>query len=339
MPWLRQLDETTLRKPSPPPIPLIDHKDLALLGVLPILGLLAWIAPEAAWPALADGVARLRSRWLYRQTAQEVATIHAVADASALGVSADRCWRQHLANHYLAWLQLLRCHRPGSWSPRVALVGREHLDAALAAGRGGILWVAPFVFSDLITKLACHRAGYRVSHLSRDTHGYSDTRFGRRLLNPIKTLVERRYLAERLVLSADNPIRPLRDLARRLTENRLVSITAAATGQRTRTMPFLEGAIQLATGAPGLAVQTRAPLLPVLTLRHPDGGFVTRVEPPLPLPAGLERDAAIAAILARYVGLLETWVLNHPDQFSLPYITGTAPKESPDVGKVAPPPA
>lgn len=311
--------------PRTPPIPLIDRKDLALLGVLPILGLLAWLVPEVAWPALADGVARLRSRSLHRQTAKEVAKVEAVVHARALGVSADRCWQQHLANHYLSWLQLLRCHRPGSWSPCVALEGREHLDAAIAAGRGGILWVAPFVFSDLITKLACHRAGYRVSHLSRDTHGYSATRFGRRLLNPIKTLVEQRHLAERLVLSADNPIRPLRDLARRLAENRLVSITAAATGQRTRTLPFLKGAIQLATGAPTLALQAGAPLLPVLTLRQPDGGFVTRVTPPLPLPTGLQRDAAIDAILACYVGLLETWVLDHPDQFSLPYITASRP--------------
>jgi lauroyl/myristoyl acyltransferase len=158
-----------------------------------------------------------------------------------------------------------------------------------------------------------------VSHLSRDTHGFSATRFGRRWLNPIKTGIEHRYLAERLVMTDRDGINPMRELALRLEQNRLVSITVAPTGKKTRLVRFLDGQIRLATGALALAWQTGAPVLPVFTVRAPDGAFVTRIEPPLVLDRRLSRAAAIDAVLPAYA-LLEVYVLCNPDQFPLAYL-------------------
>ena len=282
---------STVRQ-GPAAIPVIDRKDLALLGLLPVLAALALMLPESAWPQLADRLAGLRLRLRGQRTANEIARIEAVVGDRLPGLSAAACWRGHLANNYLAWLQLLRCHRDRGWRPAVRLEGRARLDAALAAGKGGILWVAPLAFSDLITKLALHEAGYAVSHLSRDTHGFSTTRFGRRLLNPIQTSVERRYLAERLVMSDDHTVGPLRELALRLKSNRLVSITLTPGGQRLRSMRLLDGHLPVATGALTLSWQTGAPVLPVFTLRNGDGGFVTRIEAPLPLDRGEPREIA-----------------------------------------------
>ncbi len=42
--------------------------------------------------------------------------------------------------------------------------------------------------------MAFHRAGLAVSHLSRASHGFSGSRLGVRVLNPIHTKVEDRYL-------------------------------------------------------------------------------------------------------------------------------------------------
>ena len=71
----------------------------------------------------------------------------------------------------------------------------------------------------------------------------------------------------------------------------------------------------MATGALGLAHQTGAPVLPVVTVAHADATFVTHVEPALPAYADLPRDQAMDAMFARYLRLLETHVRRYPDQF------------------------
>ena len=263
-------------KPGRPSVPAIDRKDLGLLGLLPALALLAALTPERpgrfspiVWRACASRCAapvrRTRSPGWRR-----------LVGARPLGLAPAPCWRAHLANNYLAWMVLLRC-----WASRRLAARRRGSRARRRSrplsrsGQGGILWVAPFAFSDLVTKLALHEAGYAVAHLSRDTHGFSTTRFGRRVLNPIQTRVERRYLAERLVMSDERSVGPLRELAARLEQNRLVSITLAASGRRTRLVPLPR---RLPSGSRparlALACQTGAPLLPVFTLREPDGRFV-----------------------------------------------------------------
>ena len=302
-------------------MPAIDRKDLGLLGLLPALALLAAATPERAWPVLADRLAGLRLALRGARTAEEVARLAAVVGARPLGRAPAQCWRAHLANNYLAWMVLLRCRGRAGWRPAARLEGAAQIEAALARGQGGILWVAPFAFSDLVTKLALHEAGYAVAHLSRDTHGFSTTRFGRHVLNPIQTRVERRYLAERLVMSDERSVGPLRELTACLRQNRLVSITLAATGRRTRQVPFLDGCIRIATGALALAWQTGAPILPAFTLREPDGRFATRIEDAIHADPGLVREAAMDRMLTTYVALLEGYVLRSPDQFALPYLS------------------
>ncbi len=309
-----------MSQPHPPAVPRIDRKDLGLIGLLPVLAACAFAIPERLWPALTDRLAGLRLRLRGARTVAELDRLQAVVGARPLGLSPAACWRAHLANNYLAWIQLLRCYHPRGWPAAVRLEGRAEIDAALARGRGGILWVTPFAFSDLATKRALHQAGYPVSHLSRDSHGFSETRFGRRWLNPIMTGIERRYVAERLVMTEEHRLGPLRELALRLNQNRLISITVAPTGQQTRLVPLLSGQIRVATGALALAWQTGAPVLPVFTLRAPDGGLVTRVEPALVADRRLARGTAIDALLAAYAALLGAYVLRSPDQFPLAYV-------------------
>ena len=71
---------------------------------------------------------------------------------------------------------------------------------------------------------------------------------------------------------------------------------------------------------PALACRTRPPVLPVFTVRAPHGGFVTRIEPALPLDPRLDRAVAVEAMLTAYGRLLEMHVLRSPDQFPLAYL-------------------
>jgi lauroyl/myristoyl acyltransferase len=231
------------------------------------------------------------------------------------GLTPAACARAHRANIYHERLQLLRCYRPFGQQSQVQLEGREHLETALEAGKGAILWLGPFVFSDLLTKIALHTAGVRVSHLSRSVHGFSATRFGERVLNPIRTVVERRHLEERLVIGHHGSVATLRELSRRLRNNRVVSVSAIGMAQQLYRIPFLSGSVQMAGGAPALAVQTGAALLPVFTGRDNGGKWLTIIEPPLTRRADWPREEAVTRLLLQYAALLEYYVTRWPDQF------------------------
>ena len=296
-------------------IPLLEARDLVTLAALPAMILLSWLLPEKAWEPVARATARVhllcRREWHAWQEAHVDRYIgtHLGPNASSSLVQAV------MTNHRLAQLQTLRCHRLGSWRPPLTLEGRAHLDAALEQGHGAILWVAPLVFGPLVTKMAFHAAGYRLTHLSRFTHGYSKSLWGARLINGIRTRAENRFLAERVVIGADGATAvPKRVLAERLQLNGIVSISVGADGARTVTVPFLDGQIRLATGAVTLMQKTRAPLLPVFTIQRDDGRFAAVVEPPLGPTAGADRDEVAVVAARAFAAMLESYALRWPDQ-------------------------
>lgn len=290
------------------------RQDLALLGSLASLTIPAWCLPERYWDGLCRGLVRAQP-WRWRDKRGRAHEYVEALRPHPAGLTPAACTRAHRANVYRERLQLLRMYRPFQRPPYVQLAGREHLDAALVAGKGAILWVGPFVFSDLLTKIALHAAGVPVSHLSRNVHGFSATRFGERVLNPIRTAVERRFLAERVVMSRAGSVAALRTLSRRLRDNRVVSVSAIGMAHQLYRIPFLNGALQMAGGAPSLALQTGAALLPVFTGRDAARNWITIIEPPLSRSVEWQREEAIKRLLLQYAALLEYYATRWPDQF------------------------
>lgn len=291
----------------------LHRSDIFLLAYIPAITLIAWCLPERLWGGVCNAMAhflialrRSRTRGYYRKLNEILGGRRAALDVREILT----CF---LAKNHLARIQGMRCHAPGGWSPRLRLEGREHIERALAAGKGAVLWVAPMASKDLITKMALHQAGYPVSHLSRFDHGFSISLWGARLFNPLWTRIEERFLAERLVMSATTQVSPLRWLIKRLHANRLVSVTANHEGRKyPHTPPFLSGTIQLAEGAPSLSVTTGAALLPVFTVREPDGTFVTKIEPALVPATGGNPAQQIDSLIAQFVRLLESYALRFP---------------------------
>lgn len=273
-------------------------KDLVLLAALPFLSAVAWSCPDSVCLGLVRAVTRVLHRLRpgrYRDF-EEIVRDYLPEGARTEG--RDALVVEAAALMHLERFQLLRHHRPGGWHPEVAVDGREHLERALAQGKGAILWVAFVTFSDMNVKIAMREQGYDVWHLSRHIHGHlSSTRFGTRVLNPIRIGVECRYLADRVVIDPDDPRAAVRRLEDLLADNRVVSITVGAMAHRVTKVPFGPGHLLLAGGAPNLALKSGAPLLPVFTERQADGRFRVSIEPPLEVRADASRAEKIADMI------------------------------------------
>lgn len=163
-------------------------------------------------------------------------------------------------------LVLMRTALVPWWTPHVRVEGIENLEAALAGGRGAILWVQPCLGSNITVKRALKEYGHPLVHLSRPGHPFSSTPFGLRFVNPLLRSPEVRFLRERVVISDESRVAPLRRLRACLRENSPVSITVTTDASTVNDVAFLDGSCRLPTGPIELARSAGAPLLPVFTV-------------------------------------------------------------------------
>ena len=273
--------------------------DLAVLAKLPLATLVAVLMPPRHWDRIS-------------------ATAVDLSDRHWWSGHSDRPGRALRTNLLVAQLQYLRSYRSETWAEELRVEGLEHLHAATVAGRGAILWVMPFVFAPLVAKRSLAAAGVAIHHVSRVGHGFSPTFLGRTVLNPISTRVERRYLAERILLPLEG-ITPAatRHLVELLHSNRIVSITLGGNGTQIVRVPRLGTSLRVATGAPNLALRHRAALLPVWSARTSPGRFLTVVEPPLRADTSDNREAALSALAEAMIDRVEAQARVWPGQLNL----------------------
>jgi lauroyl/myristoyl acyltransferase len=184
--------------------------------------------------------------------------------------------REHHQHRELQFLQFLREWRPGGWRPEIEVEGGEHLKRAHRGGLGVVLWVAPFVSSNLIAKKAISGLGVELLHLGSTFHGPTWSHFGRRFVNRFEVSIENRYLTRRITWSHDSRLAALRQTRKALEAGATVSIGMGTAASQLLRLPLFNGHIDLATGPAGLAAATGAVLLPVFTYRLAAGSF--RVE-------------------------------------------------------------
>ena len=301
-------------------VPWLQGRDVLVTALVVSFWLLVLCLPERCWPTLARWFAQRRLASTAKLTQDEIKTVQVVVGKgeSNAGWIEETFRREWLTHKYLSWMQLLACYRPWRWRPKPKLIGRQHLDDALAKGRGVVLLTANFAYKDLMTKVALADAGFGASHLSRDSHGFAESRLGKALLNPIYNGIERRFLRERLVFSGQDTKKVNEQIRQRLRENRPILVTVTPLGRRVRALPFLHGRIRIATGALNFAVEAGAQVLPIFTIRKPNGEVETIIEHPLAAKDSVSNGEAIQAMLDDYVPRMETYVAQNPDQFAFP---------------------
>ena len=292
----------------------VTFGDVRLTAKLAATGLVSWLlSVDKLWSA-ARAIRRMRGEQPNRTNRVDLVVTRVLSDyvsrERACEIDAD--WR---ARALETRLQILALHRPGRcWQPEIQMHGVEHLEAALARKSGALLWVSDFVYSSLITKMAFCRAGFGVSHLTRPEHGFSGTPYGVRVLNPLWTKIEDRFIAERVTIDEENPGTALELLRSRLTANRVVSITVGRWARRTLDIPFFKGTICLATGPAHLSQTCHAPLLPVFTFRASSGEYHVTIGSAI--GGHTTSQGNYARTLQSYVNSLKEYVLSYPDQWN-----------------------
>lgn len=289
----------------------VNLRDVALVAIHLALLPLAAFVPEHRWHAWARRATapfgRLETPAI-RQRREGMQRL--LAGYPELEVAdIDRAALAHRLEEILCYL---KAGLPGGWNPQLRLTGGHHLDRALEAGRGAVLWVAPQVAAALCVKKALFEAGYAVHHMSSPNHGISRTRFGARFLNPIQLRAESRLLAERILKEPGIELRATRAAAQRLAENRLVSISCIPIGQRLIQRKMLSGRMYFAPGAASLSLAAGAPLLPVFCRAGEEGSMEATVEAPLEPPHGLRGRDAVEALVSSYAQLVEAETLRDP---------------------------
>jgi lauroyl/myristoyl acyltransferase len=288
--------------------------DARFLTELPVLWFAARFLPEAKWHRVSHFVERVKTLLgddkVKRRTAKVALALRLPAGDGRAGSIARATAARRTEHH----LQVLKEAGSG-WNANIDLQGDNELRSALAAGKGAVLWVAHTAFNALATKMALHRAGYVVSHISRPEHGFSKSRFGIRFLNPIRWRAETKYLRDRIVIDRSHPGGAFARAAAELRGNGIVSVTAGAwEGRYLAHCELFRGRMTLATGAPKLAHETGARLLPVFTAKAGDG-VVVRIGPAIEATSSLNREAVIQHAVREFVDELRWLIRQYPDQW------------------------
>lgn len=262
---------------------------LRLLAALPFDGALAFgrrIGPFV--------VRALPSRARIADT--NLALAFPALDAPARERLATRNFRQlGMAFAETAW----QWFRPAAgYRDRFTLEGAEHLDAALARGRGVVLLQAHFTLIDLSAHTMCTR--WPIACV------YDPPK------NALYGLLQRRQRERWMVQTIPN--RDIRAMVRRLRDGGIVwfspdqSVSAARGGVATR---YFGVPVSTSSGTARMIAMTGAALVPMIPVRSDDGRrYTLRVLPAVDIDTS-DTVAATQAIN----DLLEAQVRAHPEQY------------------------
>ena len=192
--------------------------------------------------------------------------------------------------------------RFGDLRARFEVEGLERFHAALAAGRGVFL-------------LSGHCGNWELfgARLALEA---PMTTVARAMSNPLSddALEQRRRAAGVRTVDARNASRGiLRALGRGETVGVLLDQNASR-GERVFTTFFGRPAAT-SFGLALLALKTGAPVLPVFSVRRPDGTHAGWVGEPIEPAPGADRAERIGRTTARYTAAIEDFVRRHPEQW------------------------
>jgi len=308
--------------------PLLVGRDFGELLGITLLFPISWAFPPRAWRLFSFPLAILSRLGPGKGARARIRGLRGIRENGNRLPEPGRMEIFRSMNIIEQKIQYLRELRPGGWKPDIRVHGLSSIERALQDGRGAILWVTPFFFSNLVLKKGLHEAGFPLCHLSAYNHGPSLSRFGIRFVNRIYIKAENKYLKERIRIEpgrsliykrAGTNLGYVRKLEERLSENHLISMGCQPDRGLDHSgilKDFLGRKLPVATGAPALALSTGSPIIPVFTIRRAADRFDILVMDPLQVPDGGKRRERIGGLLDRFLEITESRVLENPFLFS-----------------------
>jgi KDO2-lipid IV(A) lauroyltransferase len=278
------------------------------------------VAPIAAFlPArLGYRLACWRGDWCLRYRAAKRSEI--IRNARLVfGDELDPDQAEHLAREFFRMtsceaIDVMRLRGEArSLGKLVEIRGREHLDAALAAGKGAILCTAHFGSCSSAFSLV-HASGYPVTAIGR-TYGKHEADMSsteRRLWDYVMARRLQRHRKRPNIEPLPGRIQVVVQAAIALRANEVVTISSDAPpldGDQARTVeiPFLGRRARLLPGVVGLAQLSGAPILMMFMYRSADYRHqVLEISPPVSM------EGETTTVFGRCVAAIEAAVKNSP---------------------------
>jgi phosphatidylinositol dimannoside acyltransferase len=192
------------------------------------------------------------------------------------------------------------------WRRNHVIEGREHMEAALAAGKGVLVLSAHLGHVEYVAEV-----------MRRDFHTH--------FLAPAETIKPKklydwfvahreRHGGEAVPASEAGGM----DLARRLRRGGVIALAVDLdTTRGGLPVEFFGAPALLPQGPARLALLASAPVLPMIAIRLPDGRFHLTIEPPLPIQRSRDREADQLAVMREIALMLERWISRYPTQWTM----------------------
>ena len=193
--------------------------------------------------------------------------------------------------------------------------GLHHLDQARKRGNGAILLFAHFGANQMVMPAIGYR-GYSMSQLSAPATVWTEVMPDRTFSAMEKKAMHIRWqLESALPVEHINIFGSLKKAYLCLKKNQVLGLAVdGGWGKDRIALPFLGRKILVSTGAAHLAARLGCPLLPTFVVREACGRNKMIIEGPLPAVTDT-RQESITAALARFVSILEDYVIKYPDHY------------------------
>lgn len=203
----------------------------------------------------------------------------------------------------IADFMLMYSLSPGAIRRLVRAEGVEHLDRALAQGKGAIVVTAHLSNWDILAATAA-AYGYVVNAVTNDLR--SDG------LNNL-VMASRERIGMRVIPMASGSVRRI---LQALARNEVVALVCDLyQGDRGVRVSFFNRPATLPAGPAAIALRTGAPIVPVWMRRQPDNLYVAQVEAPLEVSRTANYAHDIQVTTERIVQFFERIIREAPDQW------------------------
>jgi len=186
----------------------------------------------------------------------------------------------------------------------VAIHGLQHVDQALARGKGLVLVTAHYGNQELMTRAHSFAQRYRITGVAEHVANERVFRLFCRL----------RQSQTITLVPSDGSMMPL---VRALRRNEIVALAVDWDVTGTGCIVSLLGRpARLATGPVVLARRTGAALIPAFVVRQPDDSFDVFIEPEIPVQRTGDAEADLEENMRRVAAILGQYLQRYPEQWT-----------------------